>query len=244
MRAANAFTFDASTHTYRIDGRVVPSVTQVIRSIIPGHQADEWYLNRGTAIHYGCELYDKGTLDMDSVDPLIKKQIEAWAKFRQDFPHPIKEIELPMAHSPFGYAGKVDRIFDAKDSWVITDIKSSYEPQAIPQLGAYSLMWSLASPQLRKHTGVIVEVRDDGTYKCHWITVQEMRRAEKTFASLLTVFNFAKEHKLALTPVVQVPTGPLGRYSGKQQALAAVKAGSTVAIPVPGQPSTQRTETS
>lgn len=43
--------------------------------------------------------------------------------------------------------------------------------------------------------------------------------------------NFAKEHKLALTPVAQVPTGPLGLYSGKQQALTAVKAGSSVAVP-------------
>ncbi len=43
--------------------------------------------------------------------------------------------------------------------------------------------------------------------------------------------NFAKEHKLALTLVAQVPTGPLGLYSGKQKALAAVKAGSTVAVP-------------
>lgn len=43
--------------------------------------------------------------------------------------------------------------------------------------------------------------------------------------------NFAKEHKLALTPVTQVPTGPLGLYSGKQKALTAVKAGSSVAVP-------------
>lgn len=43
--------------------------------------------------------------------------------------------------------------------------------------------------------------------------------------------NFAREHKLSLTPVAQVPTGPLGLYSGKLKALNQVKAGSTVAVP-------------
>lgn len=43
--------------------------------------------------------------------------------------------------------------------------------------------------------------------------------------------NFAKEHKLALTPVFQVPTAPLGIYSGKFTALSQVKEGSTLAAP-------------
>lgn len=43
--------------------------------------------------------------------------------------------------------------------------------------------------------------------------------------------SFSKDRKLELTPVTQVPTGPMGLYSGKQSALDQVKRGSTVAIP-------------
>lgn len=42
---------------------------------------------------------------------------------------------------------------------------------------------------------------------------------------------FAKEHKLTLAPVFQVPTAPLGVYPGKLKKLADVKKGSTVAAP-------------
>ncbi|MDF0606517.1 MetQ/NlpA family ABC transporter substrate-binding protein [Neisseriaceae bacterium TC5R-5] len=43
--------------------------------------------------------------------------------------------------------------------------------------------------------------------------------------------NFAKEHKLSLKEVFQVPTAPLGIYPGKAKSLKDVKAGSTVATP-------------
>lgn len=42
---------------------------------------------------------------------------------------------------------------------------------------------------------------------------------------------FAKEHKLTLAPVFQVPTAPLGVYPGKLKKLAEVKPGSSVAAP-------------
>lgn len=43
--------------------------------------------------------------------------------------------------------------------------------------------------------------------------------------------SFAKEHKLKLSPVFQVPTAPLGLYAGKTRALKDVKPGATVAAP-------------
>lgn len=43
--------------------------------------------------------------------------------------------------------------------------------------------------------------------------------------------SFSKARNLALSPVTQVPTGPMGLYSGKQLALDQVKSGSRVAIP-------------
>lgn len=42
---------------------------------------------------------------------------------------------------------------------------------------------------------------------------------------------FAKEKGLDLKPIAQVPTAPMGIYAGKLKTLAAVKNGSTVAVP-------------
>ncbi|MDE2022352.1 MAG: hypothetical protein KGI71_05590, partial [Patescibacteria group bacterium] len=66
------FTFDAATHTYRIGGHVVPSVTQVIRSCAPGWMADEWYLERGKAVHEAIRLSISGRLDWTELDPRIE----------------------------------------------------------------------------------------------------------------------------------------------------------------------------
>ncbi|WP_421232575.1 MetQ/NlpA family ABC transporter substrate-binding protein [Aeromonas jandaei] len=43
--------------------------------------------------------------------------------------------------------------------------------------------------------------------------------------------SFSKDRGLSLTPVVQVPTGPMGLYSGKLATLDQLKEGSSVAIP-------------
>ncbi|MCS3460056.1 MetQ/NlpA family ABC transporter substrate-binding protein [Aeromonas sp. BIGb0445] len=43
--------------------------------------------------------------------------------------------------------------------------------------------------------------------------------------------SFAKDRGLSLAPITQVPTGPMGLYSGKLSDLKALKEGSTVAIP-------------
>ncbi len=42
---------------------------------------------------------------------------------------------------------------------------------------------------------------------------------------------FSAEHKLALTPIIQVPTAPIGIYSRKHKSLDEAKAGTTVAMP-------------
>lgn len=42
---------------------------------------------------------------------------------------------------------------------------------------------------------------------------------------------FAAEHKLALTPLVTIPTAPIAIYSKKHKTLDEVKAGTTVALP-------------
>ncbi|MGB6188820.1 MAG: MetQ/NlpA family ABC transporter substrate-binding protein [Aeromonas molluscorum] len=43
--------------------------------------------------------------------------------------------------------------------------------------------------------------------------------------------SFAKDRGLSLSPITQVPTGPMGLYAGKLNTLSALKEGSTVALP-------------
>lgn len=199
--------FNAETHEYRIDGRLVPSVTQVINAVLPGWQAGEWYMRRGTALHHGCRFLDEGRLDWSSVSPEIEPRIKAWAKFRDEFPAEVLACELPLGHV-IGFAGTLDRVLrqaEASDG-IICDIKSTITPQVRLQLAAYRLLWAgqtatgatWANGHVKINRGVAVELRDDGTYSTLWMNADELSRCEQVFLACLSVYGFAAKHKIKL----------------------------------------------
>ena len=88
--------FTESDHVYKFDGRIVPSVSNIIApysdfSKIPAHilsDKQKW----GNSVHLYLEEYDKGTLDYDGIEdeldpeaPDIKKVVLEWDKFIDPF---------------------------------------------------------------------------------------------------------------------------------------------------------------
>ena len=134
-------TFDEEKHEYRLNGRILPSVTQILREI--GFVDDTYFTEdsaaRGIAVHKATELYDLGTLDEDSLDPRLVDYLEGWKRFRNEtgfFPTSIEG----RGWSKFGYVGTFDRVgVTDNGSIVLLDIKSSmYVPDWIGlQLGGY-----------------------------------------------------------------------------------------------------------
>lgn len=185
--------FDEASHHYTLNGRVIPSVTQVINSVVPGWQADEWYMQRGTAMHHGCRLMDEGLLDWSSVAPEIEGRLRAWEKFRAEFPARVLYSERKFSHPTYGFAGTIDRFFEGA---IIADIKSTICPQVKLQLGGYSLLLNSISTRSSKNmcAGVAVELRDDASYRTEWFTAKQVEEGSRIFLACLTVHNFkAKE---------------------------------------------------
>ena len=104
--------FDPSTHVYTVNGRVVPSVTQVLReaglvdpSIYPPGAAE-----RGTAVHLACQLHDENDLDESSLDPVIIPYLNAWKLFVSQNRFRATAIEQRICSLTHCYAGTLDRI--------------------------------------------------------------------------------------------------------------------------------------
>ncbi len=84
-----ALAFDALTHTYRLHGEIVPSVTQVLEraglidfSKIPG-AIRQHALDRGSAVHAAIHFLNEGDLDpaFHTDFPEYAPYVAAWVKF-------------------------------------------------------------------------------------------------------------------------------------------------------------------
>ena len=74
--------FDSEKHLYTIDGAPVPSVTQMINAVYPrNYSCGNWYLERGSAMHYAIHFLVQGKLRWESVDHRILGRIRAFEKF-------------------------------------------------------------------------------------------------------------------------------------------------------------------
>ena len=186
------FTYDPIKHIYRIGSRVLPSVTDIIRYVLPSYSAGEFYMQRGTAMHLGCELLDKGTLDWATVDPRIENRLKAWQKFLAASRCVVIDSEVPLYSATYGYAGTRDRLLHGPNNQtLVADIKSTITPHVIPQLGGYSLL----SPN-SVEGGVAVELRADVSFRAQWLLSDQIRRAEQTFLGILSTYNFMVTHNI------------------------------------------------
>lgn len=120
--------FDEATHTYRANGIVVPSNTQILRAtgfIDTNVWATDWHLTRGRFIHLACEYYDLGKLDIASLDPEIERYIQSYIRFRELSNNvQIVSVEERVYCSTWEFAGTLDREILINGLPAILDLKS------------------------------------------------------------------------------------------------------------------------
>lgn len=202
--ATASLTFDEPSHTYRLNGEVIPSVTQLLDTALYNFaMVPEDLLqaaaDRGTAVHFACELDDLDELDETSLRPEWVPYVEAWRKFRADSGIEFDLIEQRVFHPGLRYAGTIDRGgLMNRQRWLL-DIKTTsvVSHAAGVQLAAYekAVRESVeAYKDARKiHRGVI-QLRDNGTYR---LVPFKEESDWNTFVALLNIHNWKKNHGTA-----------------------------------------------
>lgn len=193
-------TFDEETHTYRFEGRKVPSVTTVIAPLsqyltqIPRDVLEEKRL-LGKYVHQASELADIGDLDWDTLWGPARPYVEAWRQFVADtgFTAVVDGIEARLYHMKFRYAGTADRIGILGGQAAVLDLKTSetLEPAYGVQLAAYQEAWNEANPKAKITMRKAVQLRPDGTYR-----VETYRGADdfSVFLSCLTLYHWKEKY--------------------------------------------------
>lgn len=190
-----ALHFDEKSHTYTLDGRVVPSVTQIIAPLYEGAfdlinaERLERKRNLGRALHYATELDDVGNLDESTLSEALRPYLSAWRTFRDDHKVQVIAAEQPLAHSAFFFAGTIDRMLLIDGSIWKIDLKTTAElHRAVGvQLAGYSFLGGAA-----EHHGAL-RLLPDGTYRLHPFD-RDLPDDRRCFLGLLALNNWRKKY--------------------------------------------------
>lgn len=205
-RVPAGLTFDDGSHTYRFEGQVVPSVTQVLKPLTDLSHVDPDLLAAasafGTAVHKACELDDLKQLDEEALDPELAPYLAAWRKFCRDYDVRWDLVEMRVFHRQLRYAGTLDRFglvriapHLAQRVPAMVDIKSGTQlyPSVGPQLAAYHRAVPTASITTKR---LAVQLKPDATYFAKW---HEDPTDFAVFASLLTLRGWCAKHRITPT---------------------------------------------
>ncbi len=120
--------FDADTHTYTHGGRIVPGVTTVLNDVgisdfsMVRREDLDYSKERGTAVHYACELYDNKNLG--ECPELIQPYLDQWVAFCDAFKPEWETVESKIFCPKFFYAGTLDRVAIINGRRTLIDIKT------------------------------------------------------------------------------------------------------------------------
>jgi hypothetical protein len=173
MQTAPRLYIERDTSKYVVDGRRVPSVTEVLALAgvvdFSGIGADvlAQAAQRGRAAHRVTALHDLG--EDPSKDEAYEETagyLEGYLRFLKDTGFKPTLIEYSMVSKEFRYAGTLDRLGVARDGWCwIVDLKTSIGLAAwvALQLAGYD---QLARPMLEttRMRRMALRLKKDGTY--------------------------------------------------------------------------------
>lgn len=169
--------YDPAGHRYVMDGRPVPSVTQLLKVagiIDTAFLNDDAALRRGTLVHQHCEWVDKehrlahGIATAPIVKP-IDGYINAYAGFVRDHAPRYTHVEVGLLHATLRFGGRPDRICAdlAGQGPAVLEIKTG-SPAAWHgvQLAAYQMLFPTGSRW-------VVYLKPNGRYRLQRCTQAE-----------------------------------------------------------------------
>lgn len=155
--------FDEPTHAYTLDGKRVPSVTQVLDMLTDWQHVPistlEAARDLGTKVHAAVHLFNRGELDLDALDPILLPYVNAWRDFLEWSGGTLIASETRVASPSYGFAGTLDTLLDRRGHTWLIDVKSGAIPLTVgPQTAAYEKALN------RKVRRYCVALGADGTY--------------------------------------------------------------------------------
>ena len=175
-------TYNDEDHSYQLDGRPVPSVTEIVGLITARKYADTnaammaQAQRRGTEVHELCEAIDYGVEPEElDISPELVGYVNAYLTFLRDYRPEWEYVEKPVYE--MDYAGRVDRIGTIDGQTAIVDIKTTANMDRLSRIALllqlhlykYAFIFSVFDPAKHNIPKMLmgVQLKKDGTYTVH-----------------------------------------------------------------------------
>lgn len=170
-----ALIFDAASHTYRLDGRPIPSVTRALGVL------DDWeHVPRdrleaarrfGDHVHKAVALLVRGQLDWARLDPQLVPYVEGAQRFLRQARLVVLASELAVVNRAVGYAGMIDLV--AREKYLgIYDFKSGALTRMVgPQTAGYAEAYrAMYNARVQRRYCVQLSPELPNGYRVHLLT--------------------------------------------------------------------------
>lgn len=192
--------FNEDQHIYTVDGKVVPSVTEIIKFLTidtfatANHALKLIAANKGTRVHESTVVYDYEAWDFD-YDSDIIGYIQAYARFVRDYG--IKDyIQTEHIISNGEYAGTLDRLAMIDGKKTVIDLKtgttSNLRAFSAQLYGYAKILADTIGGSLEDYRGMIVKLKKDGTYSA---IQYDLNRGKTFFNACFNLWKMIQEDK-------------------------------------------------
>ena len=164
-------TFEEITHTYRWNGSVIPSVTQVLAPLTSYQHIAPDVLARaqekGKAVHKLVELHANGDLDVETLPDWMRPVLVQWERFVADTGFKMLLSEHRVYHPQFCYAGTLDLYGSMNDEEAHIDVKRSFlaGPVIGYQLAGYQAALYASKKVGKKARRYALKLNENGHYR-------------------------------------------------------------------------------
>lgn len=116
--------FNPTEHQYRVEGKILPSVSEIMRGMSENYYANihpqilHDAADRGTRVHKAIEMYEKFGIEPDD-DTWV--YFDRYIKAKKKYPFQVITTELILTN--YEYCGMLDQIIVKNNELAINDIK-------------------------------------------------------------------------------------------------------------------------
>lgn len=192
--------FDEASHTYKLDGNPVPSVTEILKPLTDFGRVPlevlEYKRSLGKAVHKAIELWERQDLDVADLDPEALPYFEGWLKFKQESGFRVLHSELIVWSKKYRYAGTLDdlgtRLIGATEADELLDVKCVWAtaPETAIQTAAYQEALSESHGIKVKKRGAVQLTPESGFKFFPYRDKGDFN----VFLSLLNLHNWRRNH--------------------------------------------------